>query len=226
MAKVTLTIDGKRIEAESGEKILWVALDNGIYIPHLCAGRGEKEPVECCRLCYVEVEGRSEPAISCGEAICDGMVVRTKTHAAGLVRAAFDLLMSAHPVNCSECPGDACCALQEIAAEMKFDLTPKRFPEILPDYPIDDSHPDFFFDANRCVHCGKCVRECNEEVGAEAIDFIYRGIRTKVGAFGDGPIAGSRCVSCFRCVEVCPVKAFYFKSSRSLATDSNSNVNP
>ena len=227
MPKVNLTIDGKQIEAEAGEKLLWAALDNGIYIPHLCAGRGEAEPQASCRICFVEIEGRGEPAVSCNETVRDGMIVRTKTEAVtALVRSAFDLLMSTHPVNCEACPGNNRCALQEIAAKMKFKLKSKRLPEILPSYKIDDSHPDFSFDANRCAHCGKCVHACNEEAGAEAIDFIRRGLATKVGAFEDGPIAESRCISCFRCVEVCPVKAFYFKALISSVIDCNSNFKP
>ena len=43
MKTVTLTIDGKEIRAREGEKVLWVALDNGIYIPNLCAIRESKE---------------------------------------------------------------------------------------------------------------------------------------------------------------------------------------
>ena len=37
---VTIFIDGREISAFEGEKLLWVALRNGIYIPNLCAIRG------------------------------------------------------------------------------------------------------------------------------------------------------------------------------------------
>jgi predicted molibdopterin-dependent oxidoreductase YjgC len=212
MAKVKLTINGKPVEAAKGEKILWAALDNGIYIPHLCEDRGRKEAAASCRLCFVEVEGKQNLVLGCVEPVFEGMVVNTRSERVlRLVKVGFRLLISTHPVECAECPGNDACALQEIAKKMKFGLNSGRLKKILPNYPIDESHPDFGFDANRCVLCGKCVHECNEVTGAEAINFIRRGIKTKVGTFDDGPIAESSCVSCFNCVEVCPVKAFYYK---------------
>ena len=63
--RVTLTIDGIEISAREGEKILWAALDNGIYIPNLCAIREAEEPFGGCRLCFVEVEGRAGPVTAC-----------------------------------------------------------------------------------------------------------------------------------------------------------------
>ena len=39
MNQVKLTIDGVEVVAAEGEKILWAALDSGIYIPNLCAIR-------------------------------------------------------------------------------------------------------------------------------------------------------------------------------------------
>lgn len=212
---MVLTIDGSRCEAPEGQKLLWAALDNDIFIPHLCAMRERAKPAASCRLCFVEIEGRTGPVTSCTEPVAEGMIVHTRTEAViELVRAAFDLIMSAHPVNCGECPGNTRCALQEIAKKMKFELKSKRLKEILPDYRIDDSHPEFSFDPNRCVLCGRCVYVCNNEVNAEAIDYSFRGLKTRVEAFGGGPIAESRCISCLRCVEVCPVHAFYMKKDK------------
>ena len=50
--KVRLTIDGQEIEAESGQRLLWAALDAGIYIPNLCAVREKDHPQTGCRLCF------------------------------------------------------------------------------------------------------------------------------------------------------------------------------
>ena len=35
--QVTVIIDGHKINAPEGEKLLWVALENGFFIPNLCA---------------------------------------------------------------------------------------------------------------------------------------------------------------------------------------------
>ena len=64
METVSLTIDGKEIKAKEGEKVLWAALRNGIYIPHLCAIPESPLPFGGCRLCFVEIEGRGAPVNS------------------------------------------------------------------------------------------------------------------------------------------------------------------
>ena len=57
--QVTITIDGRGCRPV-GEKLLWAALRNEIYIPHLCAWP-ENRTSDRCRLCYVEIEGRERP---------------------------------------------------------------------------------------------------------------------------------------------------------------------
>ena len=34
---------------------------------------------------------------------------------------------------------------------------------------------------NRCIHCGKCARICDEIVSFGALTFISRGIEAKIG---------------------------------------------
>jgi bidirectional [NiFe] hydrogenase diaphorase subunit len=65
---VTIKIDGREVAARSGEKLLFAALRNGIFIPHLCALPGV-EPAAGCRLCFVEIEGREQPVTSCTEPV-------------------------------------------------------------------------------------------------------------------------------------------------------------
>lgn len=66
-----VTIDGIRLEVPADKNVLECALENGIYIPHLChhketsrampyvrcGGRREKR---CYLLLYIEGEGRNE----------------------------------------------------------------------------------------------------------------------------------------------------------------------
>jgi len=99
------------------------------------------------------------------------------------------------------------CKLQEVASYLDVsedDL--ERLRMDLKDVPPDDSNPFFIRDHDKCVLCGICVRVC-EYVGAEAIDFAYRGHDTKIAAFLDRDIMDSPCVSCGECVEACPVGA-------------------
>ena len=69
---ITLTIDGRKITASEGEKLLWVALENGIYIPNLCAIKENNRLSASCRLCFVEVEGLAAPVTSCTLPVSEG----------------------------------------------------------------------------------------------------------------------------------------------------------
>ena len=53
---VSLSIDGKTIEATSGEMIIAAAERHGIYIPRFC-WHPRMKPVGMCRMCLVDVKG-------------------------------------------------------------------------------------------------------------------------------------------------------------------------
>jgi len=208
METVTLTINGQEIVTEKGKKILWAAQENGIFVPHLCAVLESPIPFGGCRLCFVEIEGIKDPVTSCTEEAITGMVVHTRTEPVlQLVRMAFELIMSRHPIICKECPANMKCALQDIAREMGFKLKPKKLPQILPELPVDDSHPLFTYNPNLCVLCGQCVYVCNEVVKETTLDFNFRGFKTQVGTFQNKLLADSRCNACLKCVDTCPVGA-------------------
>ena len=56
MMSVTIEIDGKQVQAQEGMNLLEAALQNGVYIPHLCH-HPDLPDIGSCRLCIVEVEG-------------------------------------------------------------------------------------------------------------------------------------------------------------------------
>src|SRR3972149_121877 len=97
MKTLSLTIDGKKITVKPGEKLLWAAMTNGIYLPILCALGDDGEPAAACRLCFVEIAGRESPVTACTEPAIEGMVVHTRGEKAlRLARTAFELLMASH----------------------------------------------------------------------------------------------------------------------------------
>jgi bidirectional [NiFe] hydrogenase diaphorase subunit len=212
---VCLAINGKEIKAADGEKLLWAALDNGIYIPNLCAIRERSEPFASCRLCFVEIKGKERPVTACTTPVAEGMVVNTKGEKAlRLARTAFELLLANLPLDCAHCPKSGSCEIQKIAKHLRVKLTSKRFRKIARNLPIDSSSPLFIYDPNKCVLCGRCVWVCQEKLGIGAIGFAYRGLNRIVTTFGDEPMGTSGCRDCRECVAICPVGALVFKQRR------------
>ena len=211
--RITFRIDGLQITAEPGTTVLEAALQNGIYIPHLCY-HPDVEPVGVCRLCMVEIEGRGL-TVSCRTPVEQGLVVRTESPDIEKTRrVAVELLIANHHGDCLTCAQNNQCELQRIAAYVGIDqqrLDRLRRPTAT--IPLDTSNPFFDRDPNRCVLCGICVRTCEELQGIGAIDFAFRGYDTTISTFGNGPIAESRCESCGECVVRCPVGALVPKES-------------
>ena len=221
--EVSLFIDDKPVQARAGEKILWAALDHGIDIPHLCAEREREEPFGACRLCFVEVEGRDLPVLSCSESVVSGMRVQTRSERVDRLRkTAFELLMSHHDLDCKNCARNRSCALQDLAKMLKVSLRPKRLRKLPTEVPVDDSHPAIVLNPNRCILCGKCVWVCNQAGESGVLDFVFRGLRTRVAPFHLEPLAESACDDCMRCVDVCPVGAL----TRKEAPSESSSVPP
>jgi bidirectional [NiFe] hydrogenase diaphorase subunit len=206
--KIAITIDGKRIEAQEGEKLLWVALDHGIYIPNLCASREREVPAASCRLCFVEVKGKPGPVMACAEMAFEGMEVETSAPGASRLRKrAAELLIASHPADCPKCGKNRNCELQKIARHLKLKLRPKRLRPLVHDFPVDLSHPALVFDPNKCLLCGRCVWVCKERGKSGVLHFTQRGFETRVSTFMDVPLSETPCTGCLECVGVCPVGA-------------------
>ncbi len=212
MKTISLTINGRKITAPEGEKLLWVALDNDIYIPNLCTLRDKPEPEAACRLCYVEVDSYSQPTTACTERVRESMVVNTKgAKALRLARTAFELVMASHPVDCAHCPANRSCELQMIAHHLGANLRSKRFRKLLRQLPVDDSNSLFIYDPNKCVLCGRCVWICRQHHRVGVLGFAHRGFERRVTTFGDEPIGEFECQGCEECISVCPCGALAFK---------------
>lgn len=208
-----ITIDGKEIHAEEGERILWAALREGIYIPHLCAMEEADLPFGGCRLCFVELEtaGDRRLVAACSEPVREGHRVITKSdNVERLRRMAFELIMSAHQIDCRRCAGKGRCQLLRIASFLKVSLKPHRLRDLSRARAIDDSHALFAYAPDKCVNCGRCVIIC-EKLGKSFLNFAGRGFETVVTTFDGIPLAETGCADCVECVKKCPTGALFFK---------------
>src|SRR5487761_1581257 len=74
---VTITVDGRPVQAKKGEMIIAAAERAGTYIPRFCY-HPRMKPVGMCRMCLVEVSGPHGATLqpACFDAVAKGMEVR------------------------------------------------------------------------------------------------------------------------------------------------------
>ncbi|MEW6570065.1 MAG: molybdopterin-dependent oxidoreductase [Nitrospirota bacterium] len=201
---VKLQIDGREVKAPVGMNLIEAAELAGIHIPNLCYLKGMKG-IGACRLCLVEVEGLKAPVIACNTKVKEGMVVNTKTEKVQEIRKfVIDLILSMHPLDCMTCTKAGVCNLQRYAYDFEIkesSFTRKRFG-----YPTDEANPFIKRDPEYCILCGRCVRVCKEQ-GTNVLEFMGRGIESKVITANDMPLQESGCTFCGSCVDACPVNA-------------------
>lgn len=209
MGKVRFFIDGRELEAEDGKSILKVALEAGIYIPHLCY-HPNLNPIGSCRLCVVEIEGMEGLFPSCMTYPEEGMRIRTKSEIIEETRRiAMELLLASHPADCGTCIKYLNCELQSLKQYLIGDtFTLKRRSRF---FPVNRENPLFDFDPNKCVVCGRCVRACHELRGVGVLFYRKKDSETYIGTFNDLPLKESECRFCGACAEVCPTGAIMDK---------------
>jgi NADH dehydrogenase/NADH:ubiquinone oxidoreductase subunit G len=209
---VELIVDGKEIQTKEGTTVLQACLGNEIYIPNLCYLKEMSDPPGSCRLCFVEIEGCDTPVASCTVKCKRGMVIRTDTEdVRRLQRTAFELLISAHRVDCKMCPANRRCELQKIAKFLGFGLKLKNLEQLDRQVNAEEDHPCLTYIPSRCVLCGRCVFICGKKNDRPILSFAKRGLDTVISFFGESDKALVACRECYACVEICPVAALLRK---------------
>jgi len=94
------------------------------------------------------------------------------------------------------------CKLQELA--YFYGVRENRFLGERRVYSKKDNNPFIERDMEKCILCGQCVRVCDEIQGVGAIDFAYRGLKTKICPPFEKDL---NCEFCGQCVEICPTGA-------------------
>jgi len=211
MDEVILTIDGVEVKAERGKAVLEAARQAGIYIPALCA-HSDLSPYGSCRLCLVEIEGMSGFPSACTTPVDEGMVVHTDTPLVREIRQHFlGIILKNIPPAERASPRFRDTELGRVA---EYIGVPEDIPQYVPrNLPVISDEPLFIRDYNLCIHCGRCVRACQELRGVNALGFVTRN-----GQVEELPVAGSLtksgCKFCGACVEVCPSGALSDKDIR------------
>ena len=205
MSSITLTLNGKQVEARPNMTILELAQEQGISIPTLCY-QPNLTITGACRLCVVEVEGSRTLVASCHTPVAPNMVI--ETHSPKVIRTRrmiVELLMSTHPDYCLVCDKANLCELRALAADLDVGIprfrTKKRY------YPIEDDNPYVIRDLSKCVLCFRCVKACREIKKENIYAVGYRGHSSKIVVGVDEPLNTDVCRECDVCASACPVGA-------------------
>ncbi|MBI4217145.1 MAG: formate dehydrogenase subunit alpha [Chloroflexi bacterium] len=237
MADVTLSIDGREVKAPAGATVLEAAQQAGLYIPTLCA-HPDLKPYGGCRMCITEIERLRGFPTACTTPVTAGMVVKTNTpQLQQLRRNILEFLLTEHPHPCITChrielcgPGDIClrhvsvsercvtcpknkrCELKEVARYIQ--LPEMTLPYSYRGLPIENKDPFYDRDYNLCILCGRCVRICDEVVGASALAFTYRGSKALVGTAFGRSLEEAGCIFCGSCIDICPTGSIVERANR------------
>jgi NADH dehydrogenase/NADH:ubiquinone oxidoreductase subunit G len=199
---IKLNIDGKSIEVPEDTTILQAARMLDIPVPTLCA-HAKLTPFGGCRTCLVEVKDMPKPVTSCNTLVREGMEVRTATpEIEDLRRLVIELILSDHPNDCMVCEQAGNCTLQKLA--YAYGIRENEFAGERRTYEKKDGNPFIERDLEKCILCGRCVKVCDEVQGVEAIDFGYRGFRSKICTPYEDDLD---CEFCGQCMSVCPTGA-------------------
>lgn len=201
---IKITINGIEQEFEPGITILEAARRLEFILPTFC-NHPLLQPVASCRVCLVQIEGipRLQPA--CATRIAPDMVIHTNTEAAlDAQQSMLKLLLANHPLDCPICDKGGECELQDKI--LRHGPRTSFFEENKRVFSDTDTvlNKVIIVNSNRCIQCQRCVRICDEVVGAKAIGIIGRGANCIETGFEDNL---NSCDHCGNCIEVCPVGA-------------------
>ena len=202
-------INGHSIQAERGQSVLQAALAHGFYIPYFC-WHPKLSVAGNCRICCVQVEGRSWVEIACNMPVAEGLRVLTDSDTVKAYRKSIMQLMTLnHPVDCGICDKAGECKLQD------YHYKYNGAPSVSHDVKVRSTkfHPlseRIVLDNERCILCSRCVRFTREISKSNALGITQRGDTSLVRAAEDHPLDDDPYSD--NIIDICPVGALLSRS--------------
>ncbi|HEY1437961.1 MAG TPA: 2Fe-2S iron-sulfur cluster-binding protein [Casimicrobiaceae bacterium] len=197
-------INGQSIQAERDQSVMQAAIAHGFYIPYFC-WHPELSVAGNCRICCVQIEGRSWVEIACNMPVSEGLRVLTDSDAVKAYRKSIMQLMTLnHPVDCGICDKAGECRLQD------YHYQYNGAPSVSHDAKLRSTkfHPlseRIVLDNERCILCSRCVRFTREISKSNALGIVQRGDASLVRAAEDRPLDADPYSD--NIIDLCPVGA-------------------
>ncbi|HVB51236.1 MAG TPA: NADH-quinone oxidoreductase subunit NuoG [Acidimicrobiales bacterium] len=209
---VTISVNGRSVEAAPGELLIEVAERAGTYVPRFCY-HPRMEPVGYCRMCLVEVDGPRGATLqpACYIKVNDGMSVVTDSEKVKKAQdGVLEFLLANHPLDCPVCDKGGECPLQDQtlahgSGETRFIEEKRHFVK-----PIEIGEL-VLLDRERCIQCARCTRFSAEVSGDTEIAFSGRGDLIEVAPSPTVPFDSTFSGNT---VQICPVGALTAKPYR------------
>ena len=214
-SSVTISVNGRSLEAATGELLIEAAERAGHYVPRFCY-HPRMEPVGMCRMCLVEVDGPRGATLqpACYIKVHDGMTVVTDSDKVKKAQdGVLEFLLANHPLDCPVCDKGGECPLQDQtlahgSGETRFIEEKRHFVK-----PVEIGEL-VLLDRERCIQCARCTRFSAEVSGDTEIAFSGRGDQLEVATSPSQPFDSTFSGNT---VQICPVGALTAKPYRFTA---------
>ena len=197
-------INGQPVDADREQSVLEAALANGFYIPYFC-WHPNLSIAGNCRICAVQVEGRTWAEIACNMPVTEGLRVLTDSDLVKEYRKSIlQLLTLNHPVDCGICDKAGECKLQDYHYEHNGQPSISRDAKV----HLSKFHAlseRIVLDNERCILCTRCVRFTRQISKSNGLGVVQRGDTSLVRAVEDHAFEADPYSD--NVLDICPVGA-------------------
>jgi NADH-quinone oxidoreductase subunit G len=174
--RINITLNGKRVKAQEGERLVEIIQRHDIPLPAPCYHRSLTETGHC-GLCLVgarrKVTDKFSVVFACTATAKDGMEIDTEYEEVIDKRnRLLRLHLLRHPLDCSKCNKVGYCFLHKFAFQTKFPGFTRIAKDQLQDIKYKEFGQHIFFDATKCIDCQRCIRFCRDILDEELLGFI------------------------------------------------------
>lgn len=209
---VHVTIDGIELTVDESMTILEAAQSAEIRIPTLCYLKDVNE-IGACKMCVVEVEGKSNLVTSCNTRVKEGMVINTRSEKVVKSRKqVLNLILANHDVRCFSCGKSGDCRLQDLSNE--YEITRSCYQGDAATFEVKKENPFLTYYPELCINCQRCVSTCNKVAGNGTLHNGKIGTRTLIDAPFGPDWKETDCESCGNCAAACPTGALIAKNRK------------